>query len=132
RPDCIVTLIALRQYQLGSELQRVLADRLPNVIADAVGWIGMAPGHVGGIGRETSPSVSCVGAKERDSRHLSAETVVEQISHAALRDPTRWINAKLRIALAGSGGIANQRLIQRGIALKLRAARSVLVDQGNT
>ena len=113
------------------QLQRVFAERFTYVVAHGVGWIGMAPRHIGRIGRKAFAAVSGIRAQQYDSWHLAAKTVIENAADGALRDAGRGVNAEHGIALPGSRRVGNQRLIQRGIALEAGATRLVLVGQGN-
>src|SRR5271155_1256027 len=92
----------------------------------------MAPRHVGGIDGKASAAISRIRTQKVDPRNFAAKTVVEDVACGALRYTACWVNAKCRIALSGSGGILDERLIQCGVALKHRTARPVLVSQGNT
>ncbi len=89
----------------------------------------MTPWHIRGVGNQPSAAVGRIRSQDRDARHLAAETVVKDITHAALRYSADWIDADLRVALAWGRGLRNQGLAQRGIALKLCASGAIFINQ---
>src|SRR5580704_3296910 len=102
RTDGIVSLIALGVDVLSPELQSMSADCFAHIVARGVGWIGMAPGHIGWVRRETLPAIRGIRAQKVDSGHLSAKTVIENVADGAFRKTGGRVDAEYRVALSGS------------------------------
>ncbi len=113
------------------ELQRVFAHRLTDIVAQGVSRIGVAPRHVGGIGRKTSAAISGIGAEKLNSRHLAAKAVIENVADGALRKKVAGSTLRAGLHMSGSRRVGHQRLIQRGVALEAGATRPVLIRQSN-
>ena len=76
----------------------------------------MAPRHIRRIGHEALTPISCIRPEESNAWHLSAETIIEEVTNGTFREKGRGINAKCRGC--------NSRSYQRGPMADLMSGRA--------
>src|SRR5580704_10935411 len=86
RSHRLVQFVSLRDHDLNSSLERVLANHFAQIIAKVIGRVGVVPRQIAGVHAESITSVSLIRAPDYDSRYFAAEPVVEQVA----RRQTRW------------------------------------------